>query len=223
MLSVFFWIGNLPVIHADPALRRFPSGKGRAHVARGVGLVGEAVLHLEQDGRKVALDPSSFHPAGKGLSLSTPAEIEVRAGDRLIWTANDKARGMVNGAGVEVKSVENGVVTLDDNGREHRLEPGDPALRRLDHGAVLNMHRAQGITVDTAITVMSSEDRLLNSRSLLYVLASRSRDDLTSTSTTRSAWPIALPIVMAYRSTHSISLPIGSIREVIASVLIPAS
>lgn len=41
------------------------------------------------------------------------------------------------------------------------------------------MHRAQGITFDTAITVMSSEDRLLNSRSLLYVLTSRARDDLT--------------------------------------------
>ena len=35
------------------------------------------------------------------------------------------------------------------------------------------MHKAQGLTVENAITVMSSNDRMLNTQSLAYVLASR--------------------------------------------------
>ena len=41
------------------------------------------------------------------------------------------------------------------------------------------MHRAQGITVDKAITVMSSGDTLLNSQSLHYVLQTRAREELS--------------------------------------------
>ena len=40
------------------------------------------------------------------------------------------------------------------------------------------MHRAQGLTVDRAITVMDSHDRTLNSKSLFYVLSSRAREHL---------------------------------------------
>ena len=38
------------------------------------------------------------------------------------------------------------------------------------------MHKAQGLTVENAITVMSSNDRMLNTQSLAYVLASRARE-----------------------------------------------
>ena len=58
------------------------------------------------------------------------------------------------------------------------LAPDNPLRENLAHGLVLNMHRAQGLTVDRAITVMDSHDRLLNSRSLFYVLSSRAREHL---------------------------------------------
>jgi hypothetical protein len=62
------------------------------------------------------------------------------------------------------------------DGQEHLLERGDPLRERLDHAGALNMHRAQGQTAENAITVLSGEDRQLNSQSLVYVLASRARD-----------------------------------------------
>ena len=40
------------------------------------------------------------------------------------------------------------------------------------------MHRAQGMTVDRAITVMSSQDRQPGSASLFCVLASRAREHI---------------------------------------------
>ncbi|MGO4862777.1 hypothetical protein ACTP2L_04190, partial [Campylobacter jejuni] len=49
------------------------------------------------------------------------------------------------------------------------------------------MHRAQGITVDRAITVMDSKDRLLNSQSLYYVLQTRAREDMVLYTNDRTA------------------------------------
>lgn len=136
-------------------------------------------VELELDGKSHTLRPAKLHHNGKGLTLSAPRQIEVRQGDQLIWTANDAKRGMVNGMPTEVIAIgEDGTLHLRGKNRDHELRPDDPARTRLDHGLVLNMHRAQGITVDTAIAVMSSEDRQLNSKELFYVLSSRARDDL---------------------------------------------
>ena len=49
------------------------------------------------------------------------------------------------------------------------------------------MHRAQGMTVDRAITVMDSRDRLLNSESLYYVLQTRAREDVSLHTDDKSA------------------------------------
>lgn len=66
-----------------------------------------------------------------------------------------------------------------EDGRQLLLEHNDPLRSRLDRADALNMHRVQGQTVDNAITVLSGEDRMLNSQSLVYVLASRARDGFT--------------------------------------------
>lgn len=59
------------------------------------------------------------------------------------------------------------------------LAPGDPMLSRLDLAYALNMHMAQGITTDRAITVMSSYERNLSNQRLFNVGVTRVRDDLT--------------------------------------------
>jgi hypothetical protein len=80
---------------------------------------------------------------------------------------------------VTVTGIEGDTLHLANQEREYRIGPDDPARGLLGHAAVINMHRAQGITVDRAITVMSSGDRLLNSESLHYVLQTRAREELT--------------------------------------------
>ena len=115
---------------------------------------------------------------GKGLALSSPAKIEVRAGDRLIWTTNNRELGIANGSAVDVLRIDRSDLTLRDATATRTLAPDNPLRENLAHGLVLNMHRAQGLTVDRAITVMDSHDRLLNSASLFYVLSSRAREHL---------------------------------------------
>jgi hypothetical protein len=41
-------------------------------------------------------------------------------------------------------------------GAEHRLEQGDPMLRRLDLAYALNAHMAQGLTSDRGIAVWTA-------------------------------------------------------------------
>ena len=121
--------------------------------------------------------PDNLHPNANGLSLSRPSDIIVRTGDTLQWNANDRALGVTNGQTVKLARVDGQAMTLTDQaGKTFTLDADDPMRQRLGHGLVQNMHRVQGLTVDNAITVMSSNDRSLNTQSLAYVLASRARE-----------------------------------------------
>jgi conjugative relaxase-like TrwC/TraI family protein len=121
--------------------------------------------------------PEKLHPNAAGLSLSRPDEISVRTGDLLHWTANDKSKGIASGQSVTLTGVEDQRLSFVDRaGKATVLDANDPMAQRLDHALVLNMHKAQGLTVENAITVMHSGDRMLNNQSLAYVLASRSRE-----------------------------------------------
>jgi hypothetical protein len=95
-------------------------------------------------------------------------------------TLNLPKRGVANGDRFVLSAIEGDRLRLEaQDGRQLLLEPNDPLRSRLDHADALNMHRVQGQTVDNAITVLSGEDRMLNSQSLAYVLASRARDGFT--------------------------------------------
>jgi ATP-dependent exoDNAse (exonuclease V) alpha subunit len=120
--------------------------------------------------------PGQLHQRGTSVSLSIPAEIGVRIGDTLQWTANDRNLGIANGQAARLDSVDGGRLTLSDpSGKSITLAADSPMRERLAHGLVTNMHKAQGTTVEHAITVMASDDRALNTQSLTYVLSSRAR------------------------------------------------
>jgi conjugative relaxase-like TrwC/TraI family protein len=137
------------------------------------------IVELMRDGTSTPFDPADLEPRGSGAALSVPGEIEVRAGDRLLFTATDHERDVTNGTQGQCVAIEGDHISLQVGDRKLELLPGDPLRDRLGHAAVLNMHRAQGLTVDQAITVMNSHDTLLNSESLHYVLQTRAREDVT--------------------------------------------
>ena len=166
--------------------------RGQAGLNRGsykVGIVSpeDNLVQLTSGGEEHWLDPRGLHPSGSGASLAVPGRMEVREGDRLIFTSPDKDLGVVNGTRASVTAIEGETLHLANGERQFALGPDDPAREHLGHAVVLNMHRAQGITVDRAIAVMSSGDRLLNSESLHYVLQTRAREELTLVTDDRDA------------------------------------
>ena len=157
--------------------------KSRAGLERGryeIGRINQRTgeVELKRGNKTHRFKPETFATNGKGLALSSPTEIEVRAGDRLIWTTNNRELGIANGSPVDVLRIDRDGITLRDANATVTLAPDNPLRESLAHGLVLNMHRAQGLTVDRAITVMDSHDRMLNSKSLFYVLSSRAREHL---------------------------------------------
>ncbi|MFY9352064.1 MAG: MobF family relaxase [Sphingobium sp.] len=132
--------------------------------------------------RRIRFDPQKLSPTEKRdrLQLSEKKDLHLREGDRVRWTANDKGRGLHNAGLARVLTIDASGVTVETASKERlTLDLGDPMLSRLDLAYSLNMHMAQGITTDKAITVMSSQERNLSNQRLFNVGVTRVRDELT--------------------------------------------
>ncbi|OYW83696.1 MAG: AAA family ATPase, partial [Sphingobium sp. 32-64-5] len=153
--------------------------KGRYDVAR---VLPNGKVELSGGRRKIRFDPQKLSPTEKRdrLELTQKKDLHVREGDRIRWTANDKPRDLHNAALARVLTVDaNGVTVETANQQRLTLDLGDPMLSRLDLAYALNMHMAQGITTDKAITVMDSRELNLSNQRLFNVGVTRVRDELT--------------------------------------------
>ena len=115
--------------------------------------------------------------AGRGAVEVYRAEsIELRAGDRIRWTRNDNALGLVNSGVAEVASVRGSRVSFRlEDGRRMEIGKHDPRLRHLDHAWAATVHGFQGRTVDNVIAVIEAGHRHLTTRKTFYVEISRAR------------------------------------------------
>ena len=136
------------------------------------------VVHLEgPSGSTVAWKPSEIGGRRGGTEVYRTETVELRAGDRVRWTRNDKGLGLVNSGTAEVLGVGNGRVTfMLEEGRKLTLTPGDPQLRHLDHAWASTVHAFQGRTVDNVIAAMEANHPRLTTAKSFYVEISRARD-----------------------------------------------
>ena len=139
---------------------------------------GKGIVHLEgPDGAAVAWDPFGIGGRRGGTEVYRAETVELRAGDRVRWTRNDKGLGLVNSGAAEVLGVRNGRVTFAlEDGRRLTLTPGDPQLRHLDHAWASTVHAFQGRTVDAVIAAMEANHPQLTTAKAFYVEISRARD-----------------------------------------------
>ncbi len=103
-------------------------------------------VHLESlDGSTVAWKPSEIGGRQGGTEVYRTESMELRAGDRIRWTRNDKTLGVVNSGLAEVLGVRNGRVTFRlEEGGTLTLTPGDPQLRHLDRAWCSTVQRVPG-------------------------------------------------------------------------------
>ncbi len=136
------------------------------------------IVHIEgPNGETVAWKPSEIGGRRGGTEVYRTETVELRAGDRIRWTRNDKGLGLVNSGTAEVLGVRNGRVTfMLEEGRKLTLTPGDPQLRHLDHAWASTVHAYQGRTVDNVIAAMEANHPHLTTAKAFYVEISRARD-----------------------------------------------
>ena len=135
-------------------------------------------VHLKDDrGNVVEWKPCLLAAPKGGVEVYRSEGMELRAGDRIRWTRNDPASGLVNRQMAEVELVEkDGVRFRLDDGKTLKLAEGDPQLRHLDHGWAGTVHAFQGRTVDNIIAAMESSHPHLTTQKAFYVAISRARE-----------------------------------------------
>ena len=139
---------------------------------------GKGVVILEKEGGGTASwKPNEIGGRSGGVEVYREDGIELRAGDRVRWTRNDKRLGLVNSNTAEVTEIRDGRVKFQlEDARKLELVQGDPQLRHLDHAWASTVHAFQGRTVDNVIAAMEANHPHLTTQKSFYVEISRARD-----------------------------------------------
>ena len=166
--------GDVVAFHRDYRSLGVAKGDERriARVDHGVGTV-----FLEgPKGEEVPWRPRMAGTRRGAVEVYRAEGIELRAGDRIRWTRNDNALGLVNSGVAEIASVRAGRVSFRlEDGRRLEIGKHDPRLRHLDHAWAATVHGFQGRTVDNVIAVMEAGHPHLTTRKTFYVEISRAR------------------------------------------------
>ena len=135
------------------------------------------IVHLDgPEGSVVQWKPSQIGGRQGGTEVYRRENIELRAGDRIRWTRNKAAMGLVNSGMAEVTGVKNGRVLFQlEDGRSLELDRNDPQLRHLDRAWCSTVHAFQGRTVDNVIAAMEAKHPNLTTQKSFYVEISRAR------------------------------------------------
>jgi len=140
------------------------------------GIEEDRLLLRHPDGRPRHIAPERGRTRYR-LEVYETQPIEIRAGDRIRWTRNDRKRDLVNGEQAEVHEITRTRVRFRQaDGRVISLRHDDPQLRHLDHAWSSTVHGAQGSTADGVIAVLDSGHGALTDQSTFYVEISRARD-----------------------------------------------
>ena len=167
--------GDVVAFHR--AYKRLGVAKGEERRVAGVDRKDMSVLLEAPGSGTVAWKPSEIGGRRGGTEVYRRESIELRSGDRVRWTRNDKGLGLVNSGTAEVLGIRNGRVTFRlEDGRRLTLTPGDPQLRHLDHAWCSTVHAFQGRTVDNVIAAMEANHPTLTTAKAFYVEISRARD-----------------------------------------------
>ena len=151
--------------------------KGDERRVAGVDHKSHTVMLEGGDGGTVPWKPGRIAGRTGGAEVYRAEGIELRAGDRIRWTRNDKGLGLVNSRTAEVASVKDGRVTFRlEDGCMLDMKAGDPQLRHLDHAWASTVHAFQGRTVDNVIAAMEANHPHLTTQKSFYVEISRARD-----------------------------------------------
>lgn len=130
----------------------------------------------KQNGEQVTYDPSRL----RGISAYREIERGFAIGDRLQFTAPNKALGVANRDLGTIQQVdEDGKIAVRMDGDQAKTVAFDPAeMRHFDHGYAVTSHSSQGLTSERVLVNMDTNvhPELINQR-FAYVSVSRASHD----------------------------------------------
>ena len=165
---------------------RFGRTSARHGIARGQTLT---VVGHNQDGtlrlEKAKGQEISWNPIAASKMNAKAYGVEKRgisAGDRILWTFNDRRAGRINSQEARVERVDSRRMTADvklENGTVQKLNLRNRDDQHWNHAYAITSHAAQGRTASRVIANMESwRVNLMNKRSV-YVILSRAQNSVT--------------------------------------------
>ncbi|RYY25389.1 MAG: conjugative relaxase [Sphingomonadales bacterium] len=154
--------------------------RGEAFRVEGVDPAKAAVALRSEDGRAVDWRLRQWG-AGK-VQVFEAQRLELRAGDSIRFTRNDREAGRVNGARVEVTAVDAATKTAtvrSARGQVQTLRLDTARDRHIAHGYVDTAFAAQGRTADHVIVHADSRATNLVDQKSFYVGISRAKQSAT--------------------------------------------
>ncbi|WBY17084.1 conjugative relaxase [Erythrobacteraceae bacterium WH01K] len=137
----------------------------------------QARVSLEgRDGRAIDWRPRQW--GASKAEVFDRKSMELRTGDQVQFTRNDREAGRVNGVDGIVTRIDpdRSLATLKlANGREQKLDLSDPRNTHLRHAYVQTAHAAQGQTASRVLIHADSRSTNLVDQKLLYVALSRAK------------------------------------------------
>jgi len=133
------------------------------------------ILLKDDSGREVIWNPSSW---GKKIQAFRPEESELTVGDKIIWTLNNRDKGLTNGMKahvVDINRIEGNVQLKFSGGEIHTLKTSELESQHWSHNYVTTAHGAQGMTSERVIYHAESFRKNLASQKAFYVAISRAK------------------------------------------------
>ncbi|CAG0960104.1 Multifunctional conjugation protein TraI [Methylophilaceae bacterium] len=128
-----------------------------------------------REGKAVQINPRQ----NTKFEVYQPVQRQFAAGDRLVFTQNDRDRGLTNGMEGRVERINGHELEMRfANGQKIKLDLTHEKNRHLNYGYAQTAHRAQGKTSDRVfVHAESNRQNLMNQKSL-YVSLSRARSEI---------------------------------------------
>ena len=154
---------------------RVPEGRGAARTVvdwkiLDVDPTRNTIRCIDMEGREQTFKTRDMDPQKVGLY--TPRALDLAAGDRVLFTENNRAGGFQNNeCGRVMTATLEKIEIQKDNGETITLDPAQ--AQTLDHGWGITVHRSQGRTIDRAL-VAGQASKVATAQSA-YVACSRER------------------------------------------------
>ncbi|MCB5207709.1 MobF family relaxase [Methylovorus mays] len=185
----------------------------RGEFAQVVDRLNHRIVLKCEDGAQVAWQPSTM----TRLTAFVPQRQPLASGDLIRVTANDRARGLVNGDLAKVVAIypDTNRLTLElSDGRQVSLDSSQPLT--MDYGYCSTVYSAQGQTCDRVLVEADAHSLTSNQKSF-YVAISRARQAAKIYTDDREMLPIAMS--REYEKSSALELsPVGHERGLEAEV-----
>ncbi|MDH7973285.1 MobF family relaxase [Sphingomonas sp. AR_OL41] len=186
--------------------------RGEAYRVESIDLAKSAIALKAEDGR--AVDWRLRQWGAGHVQTFTPQPLELKVGDSIRFTRNDREAGRVNGARSEVTAIDERARTAtvrDSRGQTRILKLDSGRDQHIAHAYVETAFAAQGRTADHVIIHADSRATNLVDQKSFYVGISRARDTATIFTNDRA------------KLVSAINERAGSVQTAIAHATMPAS